>query len=117
MSGATSEIGGGGGMTCTPPYIEYTDAAGVMGMRMPVNTDGTVCGVGTVGTYMGCGGTIIGDGRYCGYWPPYARRSESKRFFPMSSGRAARAAATARRRDDDRRPTRRDAPCASIDGI
>ena len=31
-------------MTCTPPYIEYTDAAGVMGMRMPVNTDGT-CGV------------------------------------------------------------------------
>ena len=57
-------------MTCTPPYIEYTDAAGVIGMRMPVNTDGTVCGVGPVGPYTGCGGTPIGDGRYCGYWPP-----------------------------------------------
>jgi len=50
-------------MTCMPPYMEYMDAADVIGMRMPVNTDGTMCGVGT---YMGCGGTAIGDGKYCG---------------------------------------------------
>ena len=96
-------------MTCTPPYIEYTDAAGVMGMRMPVNTDGTVCGVGTVGTYMGCGGTIIGDGRYCGYWPPLSmeliahlvvlwrphdsRKCFAPNFIPCTAHKAALACA------------------------